>query len=202
MKETNLFKEMIIMKKENFFKNIILFVQAILTIFGTILAVVLLFRTLKTPSLLGILGSITYLITYVAIIFYSVKTYNKKENIYFQGVIYAYAAVIGIQILQAGNYISDYGLTQNVALLINCCNLISFANIIKFADNLNSKKIALAYMIIAVVLKLIIEICLIIKMFAFIQIIHILMSLSIPILGVTIIVAYINRLSRLDVSKN
>lgn len=97
---------------------------------------------------------------------------------------------------------SDYGLTQNVALLINCCNLISYANIIKFADNLDSKKIALTYIVIAVVLKLIIEICLIVKMFAFIQIIHVLMSLSIPILGITIIIAYINRINRLSESTN
>ena len=173
-----------------------LFMEIVLTLFGTVLAVVLFVRAVKAPTILGILGASTFLVTYLALIFYSIKNYNKKENIYFQGVIYAYAAVIGIQILQAGNYISDYGLAPNVALLINCCNLISFANIIKFADNLNSKKIALSYMVIAVVLKLIIEIGLIVKMFAFIQIIHILMSLSIPILGITIIVAYLGRLKR------
>ena len=77
------------------------------------------------------------------------------------------------------------------------CNLISFANIIKFADNLNNKKVALSYIVISVVLKLIAELCLIVKMFAFIQFIHILMSLSIPILGITIIVAYIYRIKRL-----
>lgn len=190
------------MKKYKNFKNIILFVQIVLTMLGSILAVVLFFRTLQTPSLLGILGSSTYLITYMAIIFYTVINYKKEGNSYFQGVIYAYAALIGIQILQAGNYMSDYGLTQNVAVFINCCNLISFANIIKFADNLNSKKIALSYMAIAVALKLIIEVCLIVKMIAFIQIIHILMSLSIPILGITIIVAYINRMQRINESKH
>ena len=186
------------MKKDKNIQNIILGVHIMLTICGTVLAVVLLFKTLKTPSWLGVLGSIAYLITYLSIILYTIKNYKQKEDIYFQSIIYAYAAVIGIQILQAGHYISDYGLTQNIAILINCCNLISFANIIKFADNLNSKKIALAYMIIAVVLKLIVEIFLIIKMFAFIQFIHILMSLSIPILGLTIIVAYIYRMKRFN----
>ena len=186
------------MENNKNFKKIILLLQSILTIFGTILAIMLFAMSLKAPSLLGILGSTAYLITYLAIIFYTTNNYNKKDNIYFQGVIYAYASVIGIQILQAGNYISDYGLTENVAILINCCNLISFANIIKFADKLDTKKVALSYMIIAVVLKLIVEICLIIKMFAFIQFIHILMSLSIPILGVTIIVAYIYRIKRLS----
>ena len=186
------------MKKYNNLKKIVLFVQIVLTMFGSILSVILFLRTLKTPTLLGILGSLTYFITYISIIYYTVVNYKKQENIYFQGVIYAYAAVIGIQILQSGNYISDYGLTQNIAVLINCCNLISFANIIKFADNLNSKKIALSYMVIAVVLKLIIEICLIVKMIAFVQIIHVFMSLSIPILGITIIVAYIKKQKRLN----
>ena len=186
------------MEKNTSFKKIILFLQIILTLFGTILALVLFIMSVKAPSLLGVLGSIAYLTTYLAIIFYTTYNYKKKENIYFQGVIYAYLSVIGIQILQAGNYITDFGLAENVAILINCCNLISFANVIKFADNLDSKKVALSYMIIAVVLKLIVEICLIIKMFAFIQFIHILMSLSIPILGVTIIVAYIYRIRRLS----
>lgn len=185
------------MEKGKMMKNIVLFVQIILTLFGTVLACVLLYRTLTTPSLLGVFGSITYLITYIAIIFYTVKNYNKKEDVYFQGVIYAYASVLGIQILQAGNFISDYGLTQNVAVLINCCNLISFANIIKFADKLDSKRAALSYIVISVILKLIVEIYLIVKMFAFIQLIHIMMSLSIPILGITIIVAYIFRIKRL-----
>lgn len=184
------------MRKDTKIKNIILFIQIVLTVLGTVLAVVLFVKSLETPSSLGVLGSITYLVTYISIIFYTIKNYKRKENIYFQGVIYAYASVIGIQILQAGNYISEYGLPQNIAVLINCCNIISFANIIKFADNLNSKKIALSYMIIAVVLKLIVEVCLIIKMFAFIQVIHIFMSLSIPILGITIIVAYIYRIKR------
>ena len=176
----------------------ILCVQFCLTLFGTILAVVLLVKAFKEPTLLGILGSIVYLVAYLALVFYAIKTYSKKDNIYFQGVIYAYAALLGIQILQSGNYISEYGLPQNIALIINCFNIISFANVIKFSDFLDVKKIALAYIIIAVAIKLIIEIYLIIKMFAFIQVIHILMSLSIPILGITIIVAYMNRIKRLN----
>ena len=184
------------MNKEKNLKNFVLLIQVILTVFGTILSVVMLYREWKAPSLLGMLGATTHFITYLAIIFYTIQNYKKEENIYFQGVIYAYAAVMGIQILQAGNFISDFGLTPNNALLINCCNLICFANIIQFAGHLNTPKTALAYMIIAVILKLIVEICLIIKMFAFIQLIHILMSLSIPILGVTIIVAYVYRMKR------
>ena len=182
--------------------NPILCIQFCLTLFGTVLAVVLLIRALKEPTLLGILGAIVYLVAYLALVFYAMKTYSKKDNIYFQGVIYAYAALLGIQILQSGNYISDYGLPQNVALIINCFNIISFANTVKFSDFLDERKTALAYIIIAVAIKLMIEIYLIVKMFAFIQMIHILMSLSIPILGVTIIVAYINRIKRLNESKN
>lgn len=128
----------------------------------------------------------------------NVSYLSKKENIYFQGVIYAYVALLGIQILQAGNFISDYGLAPNVVLLINCCNIISFANVIKFADNLDTKKVAIAYISIAVILKLIVELYLIIKMFAYIQLIHILASLSIPLLGVIIILTYIHRIKRLN----
>lgn len=180
----------------------ILCVQFCLTLFGTVLAAVLLIKTLKDPTLLGVLGSIVYLVAYLALVFYATKTYSKKDNIYFQGVIYAYAAVLGIQILQSGNYISEFGLHQNIALIINCFNIISFANVVKFSDFLEVRKTALAYIIIAVAIKLIIEIYLIAKMFAFIQVIHILMSLSIPILGITIIIAYINRMNRLNESKN
>lgn len=186
------------MKNDKKTKKIVLLIQIVLTLFGTVLAVVLLFRTLKTPTLLGILGAITYLITYIAIIVYTTINYKKRKDIYFQGVIYAYAGVMGIQILQSGNYMADYGLTQNVAILINCCNLISFANIIKFADCLNSRRIALSYITIAVLLKLTIEICLIVKMLAFIQFIHILMALSIPLLGITILVIYISRNKRIN----
>ena len=174
----------------------ILDIQFVLTILGTILAVVLLIRAFKTPSLLGVLASIVYLVAYVALVFYAIKTYRKEDSIYFQGVIYAYAALLGVQILQSGNFISGFGLPQNIAMIIDCFNLISFANVVKFSDTLNERKKAFAYIIIAVILKLVVEICLIIKMFEFIQIIHILTSLSIPILGITIIVAYINRMKR------
>lgn len=176
----------------------ILCIQFCLTMFGTILAVVLLVRALREPTLLGVLGSIVYLVAYLALVFYAIKTYSKKDNIYFQSVIYGYAALLGIQILQSGNYISEFGLSQNIALIINCFNIISFANVVKFSDFLDVRKTALAYIIIAVAIKFIIEIYLIIKMVAFIQIIHILMSLSIPILGITIIVAYMNRIKRLN----
>lgn len=179
----------------------ILTIQFCLTLFGTVLGAILLVRALKEPTLLGVLSSIVYLIAYLALVFYALKTYNKKDNIYFQGVVYAYAALLGIQILQSGNYISEFGLPQNIALIINIFNIISFANVVKFSDFLDERKIALAYIVIAVAVKLIIEIYLIVKMFAFIQIIHILMSLSIPVLGITIIVVYINRLKRLNKSK-
>ena len=186
---------------KNFKIKLILSIQLLLTLFGTGLAVVMLIRAFKAPTPLGVLSSIVYLVAYLALVFYAIKTYSKKENTYFQGVIYAYAALLGIQILQSGNYISEFGLPQNIALIINCFNIISFANVIKFSDFLNVRKTALGYIIIAVVIKLIIEIYLIIKMFAFIQLIHILMSLSIPILGITIIIAYINRLKRINESK-
>ena len=160
------------------------------------MSIVLFFQTLESPTILGVLGSVSYVLAYVAIIFYTINNYNKKDDFYFQVVIYNYAAVLGIQVLQSGNYISGYGLDENIAIIINCLNLISFANIIKFADNLNNKKKALAYIIIAIILKLLVELYLIIKMFDLIKLIHIFMSLSIPILGITIIITYIYRVKR------
>ena len=177
-------------------------IQLVLTLFGTVLAVVTLVRALQAPTLLGVLSSIIYLVAHLALLFYATKTYSKKDNIYFKSIIYAYAALLGIQILQSGNFISEYGLPENTAIIINFLNIISFANVVKFSDFLDEQKTALAYIIIAVVIKFAIEICLIINMFAFIQIIHILMSLSIPVLGITIIVAYIERIKRLEESKN
>ena len=168
-------------------------IQICLTILGTVLAVVLLFRTLKEPTLLSLLSSIIYLVAYLGLVLLAMKTNSKEENMYLKGVIYAYAALLGIQILQSGNFISQYGLTENLVIVINCFNIISFANVVKFSDFLDDVQTALAYIIIAVVIKLMIEICLIIKMFAFVQVIHILMSLSIPILGLTIIMVYINK---------
>ena len=182
--------------------KLILGVQLCFTFFGTVLSLVLLVRAFKNPTLFGVLSSIVYLITHIALIVYAAKTYNENNNIYFQGVIYAYAALLGIQILQSGNFISDYGLSKNVAMIINCFNIICFANIVKFSDFLDNKKVALSYSIIAVFIKFMMEFYLIIKMLAFIQMIHVLMSLSIPILGITIIIAYINRTNRLNESKN
>lgn len=120
--------------------KMILSVQFVLTLLGTVLALVLLVRTLKAQTLLSVLGSIVYLVAYLALMFYASKTYSKKENVYFQGVIYAYAALLGMQILQSGNYISDYGLAQNLAIIINCFNIICFANVVKFSDCLDNKK--------------------------------------------------------------
>lgn len=181
--------------------KLILGIQFCLTLFGIILAVVLLVRAFNEPTILGVLSSIVYLVAYLALVFYALKTYVKEDSIYFRGVIYAYAALLGIQILQSGNYISEFGLPQIVALIINCFNIISFANVVKFSDFLDEKKTALAYIIIAVAIKFIIEIYLIIRMFAIIQIIHILISLSVPILGITIIIVYVNRINRLKESK-
>lgn len=98
-------------------------------------------------------------------------------------------AVLGIHILQSGKFISNYGLPNNVVVIINFFNILCFANVIKFSDLLDVCKVALSYIIIGVVIKFIIEIFLIVEMIEFIQIIHVLMSLSIPNLGITSITA-------------
>ena len=179
------------LKKTN---AIILFIQMLLTIGGTVLAWVMLVRTLSSAhTALDVLGNVVSLLAYLGLILYAVRNYSKKGDLYFQGVIYAFAAVVGVQILQNGMFISDYGLSESAALFISIVDIIVFGNAIKFADSLNNKTTALCYIGIGTALKLGAELYLIILMANYIQFIHILLALSVPIMGITLIVTYLTR---------
>ena len=89
------------------------------------------------------------------------------------------------------------GLSEGVLLFINVANLIAFANVIKFADMLENKKIAIAYLVIAVLLKLAAELVLIVLFINTVQLHQVLMSLSVPLVGTTLLVAYLSRTARL-----
>lgn len=182
--------------------KLVLLSETILTVLGFILAWMLLYRTIKTDlSVLSLLVSNTYLFAYLVLMIYATNSYKKEGDIYFKFVIYSYVALLGVQILQAGNFISNYGLDENIVLIINICNLFCYAGFIKFADSLNVRKVALIYGWITVLIKFGIELGLIISMFAYIKLIHIITSLSVPILGATIMLAYINREKRLSINK-
>lgn len=169
----------------------------LLTILGLVFGVVKLVKMFQEPlTLLGTLSNCIYFLTYAAVAVYAVRTYEKEGNAYFQGVVLAYAALLGVQVLQSGQAIASFGLSEGLTLMINIFNLIAFANVIMFSNKLNEKKTAIAYLAVAASLKLIGELILIIKLWAFINPYIVLESLSVPILGFTILCTYLSRLYR------
>ena len=170
----------------------------LLNVMGLVLGVVKLVQMFQEPlTLLGVLSNAIYLLSYLALAVYALWTYGKESDKYFLGVVYAYAALLGIQLLQSGQAIASYGLSEGLTLMINVFNLIAFANVLMFANKMNEKKTAAWYLFMAALLKLIGELVLIIKLWAFITPYIVLVSLSVPVLGFTILFTYLSRLQRL-----
>ncbi|MBR4540069.1 MAG: hypothetical protein IKO52_14665 [Clostridia bacterium] len=170
----------------------------LLNVMGLVLGVVKLVQMFQEPlTLLGVLSNAIYLLSYLALSVYALWTYGKEGDKYFLGVVYAYAALLGIQLLQSGQAIASYGLSESLTLMINVFNLIAFANVLMFANKMNEKKTAAWYLFTAALLKLIGELVLIIKLWAFITPYIVLVSLSVPVLGFTILFTYLSRLQRL-----
>ena len=177
----------------------LLYVQMVVALCGTVLGVMMLVRTLSSPfSAFDLIIDIVYTAGFVGLVLYGATNYRKEGDLYFKGVIYGFAAILGVQILLNGMFISNYGLSASSAMIINIANLIALGNAIKFADNLDQKKIALFYICIAVAVKLAGELYLIVLMSHYIRLIHILLSLSVPFMGIALIVAYLSRCSRLE----
>lgn len=187
-------EKIISQKKKNNRYYLFMFVQMVVSLCGTVLGVMMLVRTLSSSfTASNLIIDIVYLAGFVILVLYGITNYKKDGDIYFQIVIYGFAAILGVQILQNGMFISNYGLSTSSAMLINIANLIAFGNAVKFADHLGKKKIALSYICIAVAVKLLGELYLIILMRQNIQLIHILLSLSVPFMGIVIILTYLNR---------
>lgn len=187
-------EKIISQKKKNNRYYLFMFVQMVVSLCGTVLGVMMLVRTLSSSfTASNLIIDIVYLAGFVILVLYGITNYKKDGDIYFQIVIYGFAAILGVQILQNGMFISNYGLSASSATLINIANLIAFGNAVKFADHLGKKKIALSYICIAVAAKLLGELYLIILMRQNIQLIHILLSLSVPFMGIVIILTYLNR---------
>jgi hypothetical protein len=123
---------------------------------------------------------------------FSAYTYRIKGSAPFQGVVIAFAALLGIQLLQSGQAIAGFGLNETLTLMINLFNLIAFASAIIFSCKLDERKKAVGYLTAAVFLKLIGELILIIKLWSNINFGIILISLSVPVLGIIILLAYLN----------
>lgn len=164
----------------------------LLSVCGTVLCAWNLVRTFQAPvTLLGVLSNAIQFLAYLAILIYALYTNRIEGTAPFQGVVLAFAALLGIQLLQSGQAIAGYGLSETLTLMINTFNLIAFANVIMFSCKLNDKKTAVGYLTMAVILKLIGELILIIKLWAHINFGIILISLSVPVLGITILLAYL-----------
>ena len=74
---------------------------------------------------------------------------------------------------------------------MNLIPVWGICNVIMFSCKLNEKKTAVGYLTMAVILKLIGELILIIKLWTYINFGIILISLSVPVLGIVILLAYL-----------
>lgn len=167
-------------------------VLVLLSVCGTAISVWNLIRTFQgTLTVMGVLQSVIQVLAHLAILGYVLYTNRMEGDTPFLGVVYAYAALLGIQVLQSGQMISGFGLSKELTMMINIFNLVAFADVIMFANKLDRKKASVGYMASAAILKLAGELILIFKMLEFIDFGVILISLSVPVLGLTILFAYL-----------
>ena len=172
---------------------------AVLTVLGTILAVYTCITTFTgSPTFLSGLFAVSHLVCYATLIVYGCLAYRREQEKPFQTTVYTYAALLGIQILQNGQFMPGMGLDEGVLLFINVANLVAFVNVIKFADSLANKKAAIVYLAIAVLLKLAAELVLIVLFISTVNVHQVLMALSVPLLGTVLLVAYLSRTDRLS----
>lgn len=175
------------MKRPN---RLIMIIQTIFTILGGIIAALMFKRVITSkPDLLTIVSSIVYLLVYLYVIFYSIFDYRLDDK-HYELAVYAYAALLGVEILVTGKFIAGYPLSESSALVVGLCNLISFAFVIKFSQILDKRKEALTAMSISLIVKYFVEFWLIISLIKHLELIHILTALSVPVLGTTILLAY------------
>lgn len=179
----------------------LLIVQIVLTAIGAALAIHTFVDTMTgEKTILGVLFAVSYLASFVALSLYACVAYKNPSDFPFQLVVYAYAALLGIQILQNGQFLSGPDLGEGLVLFINVANLVAFANVIKFADKLSERKLAIAYLVMSVLLKSAAELVLIVVFIDQVGVLQVLKALSVPILGVTLLVAYLSRLERAGAS--
>ena len=171
-------------------KKYLLIMQMIFTIIGIIASVMMLLQ--PQASRTSLITGISCLIAYAYLVFYSVFRYQDADR-YFKLLIYVYAGLLGIQILENGHLMTDLGLTVVNFNIVNVINLFCFGCVIKFSDHLNDTQAALGYMSMANGFKFLLEFVLCIIFFRNIQLINIFVSLSVPIMGTTLLIAYADR---------
>ena len=103
-------------------------VFAVLVLFsvcGTAISVWNLIRTFQgTLTVMGVLQSVIQLLAHLSILGYVLYTNRMEGAGSFLGVVYAYAALLGIQLLQSGQMIDQFGLSKELTMMINIFNLI------------------------------------------------------------------------------
>jgi len=148
-----------------------------------------------------LLFAAVYLASFASMAAYGARSWRRPSAVPFRATVWAYAALLGIQILQNGQFMTGLGLSEGLLLFVNAANLIAFANVVRFSGGLADKRLACGYLAAAVVLKLAAELVLIVAMLERVQAYQVLLSLSAPILGAAILVAYLSRASRLDAAE-
>ena len=167
-------------------------VLILLSLCGTALSGWNLIRTFQSPlTPLGVLSGIIQFLSYLALLVFALCRNKWNGTALFRGIVLAFAALLGIQLLQSGQAIAGYGLSQNLTMMINTFNLIAFANAIMVYNRLEKKKYTIGYLVMAVLLKLTGELILIVKLWEFVNLSIILLSLSVPVLGLAILLAYL-----------
>jgi hypothetical protein len=170
-------------------------IQMLFVILGTVLTIALIIRQFQTGvDSLNLAANIVTLISYLAIIIYASVGFKKKGQVFFNAAIYSYALVFAFQILMFGNMIASSALSPSLAVFINICNLAAFTCVIKFADKQDNKVLAIGYIVCAIIIKLVGEIVLNVAYGGGFQLLYVLMSLANPILGMTLLSAYLARL--------
>ena len=167
----------------------LLALQAVIVIVGIIASIAVICTASASRA---IAGAIVCILVDLYVVYYGFIGYKKGSNVAFKGLIYVYAALLGLLLLPT--LIGNSNLPVAIQLLIFVGNLIAFANVIKFSDYLDKPNKAIPYLAIAVGIKLVIAIFIAISSREVTTLPLTLVNFQIPLIGGTILVSYCNRI--------
>ena len=174
-------------------KKVFLGIQSVLTIIGAVSSLLMLRRLLiNQADLLTILNTVFFLGVFAYIVVYGLHLYKKGDK-YFIHALNAYASLLGLGLVYSSYFVHEMGLSQGQLLFIIIANLIAFGNTTKAGALLDNKKECVFYLAFANGAKFVAELYQIYLSLPNVQLLQILTSLSVPVLGTTVLVAYYNR---------
>ena len=174
-------------------KKVFLVIQSVLTIIGAISSVLMLRRIIVDKvDLLSILNTVFFLGVFVYIMVYGLHLYKKGDK-FFIHALNAYASLLGLGLVYSSYFVHEMGLSQGKVLLIIIFNLIAFGNTTKAGALLDNKKECVFYLAFANGAKFAVELYQIFISLPNADVLQILTSLSVPVLGTTVLIAYFNR---------